>query len=49
MTLVRTLILNPWLPNLTLDSSWFYTLWWLHWSIFIATSVYSSLRLQVTT
>jgi len=49
MALVRTPILNPRLPNLPLEASWFYTLWWLHWSIFTATSVYSPLRLQATT
>jgi len=49
MTRVNTPILNPQLPNLLLDASWFYTLWWLHWSIFVATSVYSPLWLQATT
>ena len=36
MTHVSTPILNPQLPNIMLDASWFYALWWVHWSIFAA-------------
>jgi len=28
--------LVPQLSNLILDASWFYTLWWVHWSTFVA-------------
>jgi len=41
--------LRPKHSNLRLDASWFYTLWWLNWSIVATTSVYSPLRLQATT
>ena len=41
--------LRPKHSYLPLDASWFYTLWWLYWSMLAATSVYSPFRLQATT
>jgi len=50
LTLLLHSNLRPKLSHLPLNASWFYTLWWFHWSILAAaTSVYSPQRLQATT